>query len=170
MAPSAAPTPTMLCISSIKSSTFPAADTSASTFLTRSSKSPRYLVPATIAVRSSETNRFPLSPSGTCPAAILCASASTIAVFPTPASPIRHGLFFVLRQRLPHQPVQFCFPADDRVDFPCCRLFCQITGILIQNRSSGSTRCIALGTGFYRLLCRFPFQCIGNGVQEFPFD
>ena len=37
--------------------------------------------------------------SGTIPLAICCAKPSTIAVFPTPASPISTGLFLVLRQR-----------------------------------------------------------------------
>jgi hypothetical protein len=41
---------------------------------------------------------FPSIVSGTSPLEIRCASPSAIAVFPTPGSPIRQGLFFV---RLP---------------------------------------------------------------------
>jgi hypothetical protein len=37
---------------------------------------------------------------GTFPSAILRARPSTIAVFPTQASPTRHGLFFVFRLRI----------------------------------------------------------------------
>jgi len=38
--------------------------------------------------------------SGVSPETIFCASPSTMAVLPTPGSPIRTGLFFVLRQRI----------------------------------------------------------------------
>ena len=41
-----------------------------------------------------------LSPSGTSPATIRCASPSAIAVLPTPGSPISTGLFFVRRERI----------------------------------------------------------------------
>ena len=68
------------------------------TAFSRSSNSPRYLEPATIALRSSATTRRSLSPSGTSPETIRCASPSTIAVLPTPGSPIRTGLFFVRRE------------------------------------------------------------------------
>ena len=64
----------------------------------RSSNSPRNLEPATIAPISRERTDLPLKISGTSLFAIRWANPSTIAVFPTPASPIRTGLFFVLRQ------------------------------------------------------------------------
>ena len=38
--------------------------------------------------------------SGTHPLCILCARPSTTAVFPTPGSPIRQGLFFILLERI----------------------------------------------------------------------
>ena len=38
-----------------------------------------------------------MSVSGTSPATIACANPSATAVLPTPASPTRHGLFFVRR-------------------------------------------------------------------------
>ena len=47
---------------------------------------------------SSAQTRFPFSDSGTSPATMRCASPSTIAVLPTPGSPIRTGLFFVRRE------------------------------------------------------------------------
>ena len=47
---------------------------------------------------SSAHTRLPLSPSGTSPATMRCASPSTIAVLPTPGSPISTGLFFVRRE------------------------------------------------------------------------
>ena len=46
---------------------------------------------------SSAQTRLSFSPSGTSPATIRCASPSTIAVLPTPGSPISTGLFFVRR-------------------------------------------------------------------------
>ncbi len=43
--------------------------------------------------------RFSFSPSGTSPRTMRCARPSTIAVFPTPGSPMSTGLFFVRRER-----------------------------------------------------------------------
>ncbi|CCY17798.1 putative uncharacterized protein [Eubacterium sp. CAG:786] len=68
------------------------------TLFRRSSKSPRYFAPASIAVRSSAKMRLPISPCGTFPAATRCAKPSTTAVLPTPASPIRQGLFLQRRR------------------------------------------------------------------------
>ena len=97
-APSAAPAPTMVCSSSMKTITSPSAsETSRNTALSRSSNSPRYLVPAIIAPMSRATSRRFFRLSGTSPATMRWASPSAIAVFPTPGSPIRTGLFFVRR-------------------------------------------------------------------------
>ena len=74
--------------------------TSSRQFLILSSKSPLYLVPATMLVRSSATIRLSESSSGTSPCAIFSASPSAIAVLPTPGSPIRQGLFFVRLERI----------------------------------------------------------------------
>ena len=68
---------------------------SASTAFSRSSNSPRYFVPATSEPTSSAHTRFPARPAGTSPEVIRWARPSTIAVLPTPGSPIRTGLFFV---------------------------------------------------------------------------
>ena len=68
-----------------------------STALRRSSNSPRYFAPATRAPTSSAQTRLPFRPSGTSPAMMRWARPSTIAVFPTPGSPISTGLFFVRR-------------------------------------------------------------------------
>src|SRR5437667_11231109 len=61
-------------------------------FFKRSSNSPRYLVPATSEPTSSVNKRLPASVSGTSPATRRCASPSTMAVLPTPCSPISAGL------------------------------------------------------------------------------
>src|SRR5258708_34577420 len=98
IAPSAAPAPTIVCSSSMKTMTWPAACLiSSRTAFKRSSNSPRYLEPATIPLRSSAMTRLPWSDSGTSPPAIRWARPSTIAVLPTPGSPISTGLFFVRR-------------------------------------------------------------------------
>ena len=98
--PSAFPAPTRVCSSSMKRITFPsAAAISFSTAFSRSSNSPRYFAPAMSAPRSRERTRFSFSPSGTSPATTRCASPSAIAVFPTPGSPMRTGLFLVRRER-----------------------------------------------------------------------
>ena len=100
MAPSADPAPTMLCSSSRNRITFPALLTSASTWFTRSSNSPRYLVPATMDTRSRLSSRLPRRGSGTDPEAMRRASPSATAVLPTPGSPMRAGLFLVRRARI----------------------------------------------------------------------
>ena len=100
MAPSAPPAPMIVWISSMNRSTSPDCMTSCSTRLIRSSNSPRYLDPAIMPDRSSVTTRFPWIVSGTSPATISWARPSTTAVFPTPGSPIRQGLFFVLLERI----------------------------------------------------------------------
>ncbi|CKV10348.1 Uncharacterised protein [Mycobacterium tuberculosis] len=70
---------------------------SSRTALSRSSNSPRYLEPATIEPRSSATMVLSRKLSGTSPATMRCARPSTIAVLPTPGSPISTGLFLVRR-------------------------------------------------------------------------
>ena len=100
MAPSAAPAPITVCISSMKRIKPSAADTSSITVFNRSSNSPRYFVPAIIPARSRETTRLSESVSGTSSLTIRCAMPSTIAVFPTPGSPRSAGLFFVRRERI----------------------------------------------------------------------
>ena len=98
IAPSAAPAPTTVCSSSMNVMTWPSLCLiSFSTALSRSSNSPRYLAPATIAPRSSATSRLPRSDSGTSPATMRWARPSTTAVLPTPGSPISTGLFLVRR-------------------------------------------------------------------------
>ena len=74
----------------------PLAITSLITFLILSSNSPRYLLPATIPDKSRVITRLSCTVNGTSPATIRRARPSTTAVFPTPGSPIRQGLFFVL--------------------------------------------------------------------------
>ena len=98
-APSAAPAPTIVCSSSMKTISSPsAAAISPRTAFSRSSNSPRYFAPASSAPMSSAHTRLPFRPSGTSRATMRCASPSTIAVLPTPGSPISTGLFFVRRE------------------------------------------------------------------------
>ena len=98
MAPSPAPAPTTVCSSSMKVTTSPSLSRiSLSTALSRSSNSPRYLAPATIAPRSRAIKRLFFKDSGTSPAMMRWARPSTTAVLPTPGSPMRTGLFFVRR-------------------------------------------------------------------------
>ena len=69
------------------------------TFFSLSSNSPRYLAPATKeAISNSQTVLF-FKLAGTSPLTILKAKPSTIAVLPTPGSPIKTGLFLVLRDK-----------------------------------------------------------------------
>ena len=89
---------------------------SLSTAFSRSSNSPRYFAPATSAPRSSATTRRSRSPSGTSPATIRWASPSTIAVLPTPGSPISTGLFFVRRDEDLDHAADLVVAADHRVE------------------------------------------------------
>src|ERR1700733_5212534 len=124
--PSAAPAPTSVCSSSMKRMIWPSDSvTSFSTALRRSSNSPRYLAPATRAARSRATMRFGFRTSGTSPAIILCARPSTIAVLPTPGSPISTGLFFVRRA------ANFLVAADDRVELAAARSFGEVARVLL---------------------------------------
>ncbi len=101
MAPSAAPAPTTVCNSSIKRIMRPFdSSTSFSTAFKRSSNSPRYLAPATSAPISRAMHCLPFKPSGTSPAVMRRAKPSTIAVLPTPGSPISTGLFLVRRDNI----------------------------------------------------------------------
>ena len=99
MLPSAAPAPTIVCISSINRMISPADEmTSLSTALSRSSNSPRNLAPATNAPRSSTMSCLFFRVSGTSPWIMRIARPSMMAVLPTPGSPIRTGLFLVRRE------------------------------------------------------------------------
>ena len=100
-APSVLPAPTMVWISSIKRRISPSLFSRIfRTSLSLSSNSPRYFAPAMSAPMSSSQTVLPLSPSGTSPATMRCASPSTMAVLPTPGSPMRTGLFLVRRERI----------------------------------------------------------------------
>ncbi|KFM22760.1 hypothetical protein F751_2951, partial [Auxenochlorella protothecoides] len=97
MAPSVLPAPSTVCSSSTNRMTRPAAScTSFSTALSRSSNSPRYLAPATSEPMSSEISLTPWV-SGMSPRTMRWARPSTMAVLPTPGSPISTGLFLVRR-------------------------------------------------------------------------
>ena len=101
MAPWAAPAPTTVCSSSMNRITSPSARwISSMAAFKRSSNSPRKREPAIIAPRSRATTRLPLKISGISLVAIFWAKPSTMAVLPTPASPIRTGLFLVRRERI----------------------------------------------------------------------
>ena len=78
--------------------TLPLFFTSFMAFFRRSSKSPRYLEPATMLARSSENTILFLSRSGTWLFTMACASPSTTADLPTPGSPMSTGLFLVRRE------------------------------------------------------------------------
>ena len=99
IAPSAAPAPTSVCSSSMKRMMFLFCAISFMTALSRSSNWPRYFVPAMTAAMSSDRTRLSRSDSGHSPLAMSCARPSTMAVLPTPGSPIRTGLFFLRRVR-----------------------------------------------------------------------
>ncbi|MPM78151.1 hypothetical protein SDC9_125162 [bioreactor metagenome] len=101
MEPSVFPAPTMVWSSSINRMMRPSLSlTSFKTALSRSSNSPRYLAPATSAPISKEIMRLSFKPSGTSPCTIRAARPSTMAVLPTPGSPMSTGLFLVFLDKI----------------------------------------------------------------------
>ena len=100
IAPSAPPAPTIVCISSINNIRFLLLSSSVIILESFSSNSPRYFVPAiTEAILRFNISLF-FKNFGTLLFTILLASSSTIAVFPTPASPISIGLFLFFLARI----------------------------------------------------------------------
>ena len=101
IAPSVFPAPTIVWISSINTMVWPSScANSFNTLFKRSSKSPRYLAPASKAAISRLSTFLFFRLSGTSPFTIRCAKPSTIAVLPTPGSPINTGLFLVRRPKI----------------------------------------------------------------------
>ena len=101
IAPEERPAPTRVCISSMNRMISPSlSTTSLTTPFSLSSNSPWYFAPAISAPRSREYIFFDFRFSGTWPSTIFWAMPSEMAVFPTPGSPTRIGLFFVLRLRI----------------------------------------------------------------------
>ncbi len=101
IAPSPLPAPTMVWISSIKTIVWPSSlATSLKTDFRRSSNSPRYFAPANNKAISNTSTRLFLRVSGTSPFTMRCAKPSTIAVLPTPGSPINTGLFLPRRCKI----------------------------------------------------------------------
>ena len=115
-APSALPAPTTMCISSMNVMMRPPdATISVSTALSRASNSPRSDEPATMAAMSRAMTCRSASVLGTSPAAMRWASPSTMAVLPTPGSPMRIGLFLVRARQHLHGAADLVVPPDHRV-------------------------------------------------------
>ena len=100
MLPGVEPAPIIVCISSMNTMMSGFCSSSLMSALMRSSNCPRYFVPATMDVMSRLTSRLPKSTGDVRRRAMSCASPSTMALFPTPGSPMRMGLFFLRRQRI----------------------------------------------------------------------
>ena len=90
------PAPIIVCNSSIKRMILLVGSVASSRIdFILDSNSPLYFVPATSVPISRRKTFLLMSFSGTFFIIILCTRPSTIAVFPTPASQIKSGLFFV---------------------------------------------------------------------------
>ena len=100
MVPGAEPAPTNVCISSIKTMISGFFFSSERIARMRSSNCPRYFVPATTPPRSSEMTRLFHRLREISLLTMRSASPSTMALLPTPGSPISTGLFFLRRQRI----------------------------------------------------------------------
>ena len=92
---------------------------------------------------SSDSTRLSLSVSGTSPLTMRCASPSTIAVLPTPGSPISTGLFLVRRCRTwIARRISSSRPITGS-SLPCARALGQVERVLLQR--------LALAFGFLRV-------------------
>ena len=133
MAPSALPAPTRVCSSSMKTTISPsAAAISCSTAFRRSSNSPRNLAPAIMAPKSRDMRRLSRKVSGTSPLTMRWARPSTIAVLPTPGSPIRTGLFLVRRERTwMVRRISSSRPTTG-IDLAVAGRFGQVVGVLLE--------------------------------------
>ena len=99
--PAAPPAPTSVCASSMNRMIgFADACTSSITLRSRLSNSPFMLAPACSKPMSSTCSSTSFSCGGTSPCTSRCANPSTTAVLPTPASPVRMGLFWRRRIRM----------------------------------------------------------------------
>jgi len=98
--PDAPPAPTIVWNSSMNRMTSGLPATSLMMDFSLFSKSPRYLVPATMDPKSREIRRLSLNAGGISPVTIFMAIPSTIADFPTPGSPTSIGLFLRLLPRI----------------------------------------------------------------------
>ena len=170
-APSAAPAPTIVCSSSMKRMVRPSdALISASTAFSRSSNSPRYLEPARSAPTSSAHTRRPRRLSGTSPEAIRWARPSTIAVLPTPGSPISTGLFLVRRLSTWITRRDLVVAADHRVELAALGQLGQVAAELAQGLvgALGVGRGDALAAAHLdeRLQDRRPVEAGGVGQRE----
>ena len=132
-APSAPPAPTSVCSSSMNVMISPSESAiSLSTALNRSSNSPRYFAPATIEPMSSATTRLLRRPSGTSPSTMRRASPSTIAVLPTPGSPMSTGLFFVRRDSTwMMRRISSSRPMTGSI-LPCARGLGEVAAVLLE--------------------------------------
>ena len=95
--PAALPAPMRVCISSMKTMMSGFCCSSLMMQRRRSSNCPRYFVPATTLARSSTTRRFFQRVRLMRWPTMRCARPSTMALLPTPGSPMRMGLFFLRR-------------------------------------------------------------------------
>ena len=122
MAPAALPAPTTVCSSSMKRMISPSLRwISSMDAFSRSSNSPRKRVPASMAPKSSEMTRLPSSGSGASLVTIVCASPSTMAVLPTPASPISTGIVLGAPAEHLQDTQDLGVAADNRVELAFAR-------------------------------------------------
>ena len=124
--------------------------TSLMTALSRSSNSPRYFAPAISAPMSSATIRLSLSTAGTSPLTMRMARPSTMAVLPTPGSPMSTGLFFVRAAEHLHRPADLLVAADDRVELALPRHLDEVAAVASAGpgtspRGSGRSRAARRG-------------------------
>ena len=136
------PAPKIWWISSKNKITLPRSLTSLIKFWMFSSKLPRNCVPASRPEISMLIISLFLIAAGTSPLTIAWAKPSTTAVFPTPASPTKTGLFFVRRDKI--SAVSWI------------SLFLPITGSSLPSRAS----CVKFRPNFSRMPSFLPLPAI----------
>ena len=132
--PSADPAPTSVCSSSMNTMMFGFSVSSFMIAFRRSSNWPRYFVPATISEMSSARMRLSARKCGTSPQTIFCARPSTMAVLPTPGSPMSTALFLVRRQSTCWTRSSSTCAADERIELVLHRGLGQVAAELGEQR------------------------------------
>ena len=133
IAPSAAPAPTMVCSSSMKVMTSPAASViSLRTALSRSSNSPRYLAPATMMPMSSATRRLSFRPSGTSPVGDAPGQALDDGRLADTRLTDQHRVVLGPPREHLDDATDLLVPTDDRVDLAVAGPLGEVLPVLLQ--------------------------------------
>ena len=138
-APSAAPAPTSVCSSSMNRIASLLARSSSMIFLSRSSNSPRYLVPATSEPMSRVSTRLSISVSGTSPRDDALGQALDDGRLADARLADQHRVVLGVAAEDLDDPLDLLLAADDRVELAGPGQLGQVDAELVEGRRLGRT-------------------------------